>query len=118
LADAAQQHLVTAGGFQRRRIDTVRGVVPELDPGCLLQERTSFLWRDRSGESGEQRHRVADRNRDADARRRYVEIGDVQDLPRLVHGLDLFPGGAVPGERVDLGENVEGHRLAEDVADG
>jgi hypothetical protein len=61
---------------------------------------------------------VTDRDRDADARRRHVEIGDAEDLPRLVHGLDLLPGGAALGESVDLRQDVEGHRLAEDVADG
>ena len=95
----------------------MRGIVSELDPRCLGQERSRLLRRDRAREPGEQRHRVADRHRDADARRRDVEIRDPEDLPRLVDRLDLLAGGAVLGERVDLGEDVERHRLAEDVAD-
>ena len=58
-ADAPDQHVVAAGGVERRRVEAVRRVVDDRQPGRAGQQLAALLGRQRLARLDVRRHRVA-----------------------------------------------------------
>ena len=108
LAEPSDEHVVDAGGIERRGVGAGRSAVHHREAGLLLPERACFGDGKRAVELGVDGDCVGDLGGDADAGRAQRQIGLVQNFAALDLHLPLFFGVAVVEEDVDLGDGVEG----------
>ena len=115
LADAADEHVVHAGGFHGHRIDLVLGIVAELDAGRGGEDGARLLGRDLVLEFKIDGLGMCAHHGDADAGAGNLHVRKMHDLARLIHHLHLFLGVAVRLEDIDVREEVERNLLSHDL---
>ena len=86
-ADAADEHLVLAGGGRRRR---ERREVEDADARGVAEDLRGLLRRESALQLDPDRLRVPDHHRHADTRRGDRQVGQLEDLPRLGAELRLL----------------------------
>mmetsp|Transcript_69318 Transcript_69318/g.198805 ORF Transcript_69318/g.198805 Transcript_69318/m.198805 type:complete len:295 (-) Transcript_69318:695-1579(-) len=115
-ADASNLDVCLARGVKRKRVQLLRRVVHDLDSRCAPEQLASLVWRARLhgfnnnglGVRAERGH-AHSRARDNDV------VGQTKDLLQLPSNLHLFLGVAVLLERIDMGDNVEGQLVREEL---
>mmetsp|Transcript_23248 Transcript_23248/g.68292 ORF Transcript_23248/g.68292 Transcript_23248/m.68292 type:complete len:429 (+) Transcript_23248:80-1366(+) len=115
LADAADLDVVPFGGGERHRVEVRREVVDDCDARRGVEGGVRLVKVDRLLRLDGDRLSVRAQRRDADARARDGQVGQVHDLARLPGHLALLLCVLVVEKLVDVRYHVEGEGVREDL---
>mmetsp|Transcript_38650 Transcript_38650/g.125013 ORF Transcript_38650/g.125013 Transcript_38650/m.125013 type:complete len:252 (+) Transcript_38650:100-855(+) len=115
LADAADLDVVLFGGGERHRVEVRREVVGDCDARRGVEGGVRLVKVDRLVRLDGDRLSVRAQRRDADARARDGQVGQVHDLARLPGDLALLLGVFVVEKLINVRYHVEGQGMREDL---